>query len=86
LRLGIAPPNYAAWYGPDEAVQIAAQAERWGFDSMWFGDHIAIAREEVNVYGNAYLDCFTAMAYVASSTKLRLGTHVAVVPYRHPLV
>jgi probable F420-dependent oxidoreductase len=85
MKLGIAPPNYAAWFGAEEACAIARQAEAWGFDSIWFGDHLAIPSDEADVYGNAFLDCFTLLAYIANVTSLRLGTHIAVVPYRHPI-
>lgn len=86
MKLGISPPNYAAWFDAAHAVAIASEAEQLGFDSIWFGDHVAIPRDQVDVFGNAYLDCFTVMGFLAGQTTLRLGTHVAVVPYRHPVL
>ncbi|WP_329410528.1 TIGR03619 family F420-dependent LLM class oxidoreductase [Nocardia vinacea] len=86
MRLGIAPPNYAAWFDATQAVAIATEAEATGFDSIWLGDHVAIPADQADIFGNAYLDCFTVMGFLAASTNLRLGTHVAVVPYRHPIV
>lgn len=86
MHFGVAPPNYAAWYTPDAALEICSRTEKLGFDSMWFGDHVAIPRDQVDIFGNAYLDCLTTMAFVASHTQMRLGTHVLVVPYRHPVV
>jgi probable F420-dependent oxidoreductase len=86
MRVGIAPPNYAAWFDGPQAIAIAKEVEAIGFDSIWLGDHVAIPSDEVDIYGNAYLDCFTTMGFLAGNTNLRLGTHVAVVPYRHPLL
>jgi probable F420-dependent oxidoreductase len=86
VRVGVAPPNYAAWFTAPEAVRVARAAERLGYDSIWLGDHVAIPRDQADIYGNAYLDCFTTIAYLASQTSLRFGTHVAVVPYRHPVL
>jgi probable F420-dependent oxidoreductase len=86
MRIGVAPPNYATWFTADMAIAVAREVEQLGFDSIWLGDHVAIPSDEVDIYGNAYLDCFTTLAYLAGHTTLRLGTHVAVVPYRHPVL
>lgn len=86
MRIGIAPPNYAAWFTAEEAARVAREAERMGFDSIWLGDHVAIPQEQADIYGNAYLDCFTTIAYLAGHASLRFGTHVTVVPYRHPVL
>jgi probable F420-dependent oxidoreductase len=86
LRLGVAPPNYAAWFNAESAAVVAREVEHLGFDSIWFADHVAIPRVDVDIYGTAFLDCFTTIAYLAGATTLRLGTYVAVVPYRHPVL
>lgn len=86
MRFGVAPPNYAAWFTAEKAATIAREVEDLGFDSIWLGDHVAIPQDEADIYGNAYLDCFTTIAYLAGHTSLRFGTYVAVVPYRHPVL
>jgi probable F420-dependent oxidoreductase len=86
MRLGVAPPNYAAWFTAEAAARVAREVEDLGFDTIWLGDHIAIPRDQADIYGNAFLDCFTTIAYLAGHTSLRLGTYVAVVPYRHPVL
>ena len=79
-------------------VQMAQLAERLGFHSMWFPDHVCMpmqsASEHVaNVSGTrAYesrhtmLDAAVVMGAVAvSTTRLKLGTSVLIAPYRNPL-
>jgi alkanesulfonate monooxygenase SsuD/methylene tetrahydromethanopterin reductase-like flavin-dependent oxidoreductase (luciferase family) len=56
MRIGVAPPNYAAWCAAETAIDVVREVERLGFDAIWFGDHIAIPRDHVDVYGNAFLD------------------------------
>src|SRR5262245_11161827 len=79
-------------------VQMAQLAERLGFHSMWFPDHVCMptqsASEHVaNASGTrAYesrhtmLDAAVVMGAVAvSTTRLKLGTSVLIAPYRNPL-
>jgi probable F420-dependent oxidoreductase len=79
-------------------VQMAQLAERLGFHSMWFPDHVCMpmqsASEHVaNASGTrAYqsrhtmLDAAVTMGAVAvSTTRLKLGTSVLIAPYRNPL-
>lgn len=87
MRVGLAPPNYASWFDGDVIATICTHAERAGFDSLWFGDHVALPRSEANVFGNAYLDVFPLLGYVAAVTeRVTIGTNVLVTPYRNPVV
>lgn len=87
MKFGLAPPNYARWFDADAAAHVAARAEELGFDSLWFGDHVAIPKDKADIFGNAYLDVFPLLGFVAGATsRLRLGTNVVVVPYRNPIV
>lgn len=80
---------------PAEAAQ---RAERSGFHSMWFPDHVCMPRQSTsahvaNVSGRrAYqpdhnlLDAAVTMGAVAQATsRLKLGTTVLIAPYRGPL-
>ena len=65
--------------GPDwsAALRWARMVEELGFDSYWVGDHPV----------EFPFDCFTRLAAVAVVTeRIRLGSLVACVLYRHPLV
>jgi probable F420-dependent oxidoreductase len=79
-------------------VRIAQLAERAGFHSMWFADHVCMptgsaSAHVANASGKrAYearhnmLDPAVTMGAVAAGTStLKLGTSVLIVPYRNPL-
>ncbi|MFT5531064.1 MAG: putative F420-dependent oxidoreductase [Candidatus Poriferisodalaceae bacterium] len=79
-------------------TQVAVDAERAGFHSMWFPDHVCMPLETAsahvaNVTGkrsysprHEMLDAAVVMGAVATTTStLKLGTSVLVAPYRGPL-
>lgn len=87
MRFGLVLPNYARWFDADGAREVAAAAERLGYHGLYVNDHVVIPRDQVEVYGNAFLDPFVALGFLAAITeRVRLGTTVIVVPYRNPLV
>lgn len=87
MRFGLVLPNYARWFDADGAREAAEAAERLGYHGIYVNDHVALPREEAPLYGNAFLDPFVALGFLAAvTTRVRLGTTVIVVPYRNPLV
>jgi probable F420-dependent oxidoreductase len=79
-------------------VQIAQLAERSGFHSLWFPDHVCMPRQSTSAHAanasgtRAYepqhnmLDAAVVMGAVAVSTsRLKLATSVLIAPYRGPL-
>ena len=81
-----------------DPVGVAGDAERAGFHSMWFPDHVCMPLETgsahvANTSGkrsyearHEMLDAAVVMGAVAcSTTTLKLGTSVLVAPYRGPL-
>ena len=79
-------------------VKIAQLAERAGFHSMWFGDHVCMpvasaSAHVANASGQrAYesrhnmLDVVVTMSAIAAgTTTLKLGPSVLIAPYRNPL-
>jgi probable F420-dependent oxidoreductase len=74
---------------PDQAVRIAVEAERLGFDSVWGNDHVstqAYVRSEFPEPPRFY-DPYLYLAFVAAqTTTLGLATAVTVMPFRHPVV
>ena len=79
-------------------VAIAQTAERNGFHSIWFPDHVCMPTETNSAHianksgARSYsprhemLDGAVVMGAVASSTtRIKLGTSVLVAPYRAPL-
>lgn len=88
MRVGLQVPNFT-W--PDGQARlgatfglIAERAERAGFDSLWVMDHFF----QIGMVGppeNEMLEGWSALAYAAARTRrIRLGTMVTGVTYRHP--
>ena len=74
---------------PEQAVRLAVEAERLGFDSVWGNDHVTTqryVREEFDSPPRFY-DPYLYLTYVAASTTtLRLATAITVMAFRHPVV
>ena len=81
-----------------EPVETAQLAEKHGFHSIWYPDHVCMpissgSAHTANVSGKrAYqphhnmLDMAVVMGAVSSCTKrIKFGTSVLIAPYRHPL-
>jgi probable F420-dependent oxidoreductase len=78
MRLGIWLPTGGR--SSEDLISLAQEAEASSFDSLWVGDHF------LKVLG-PILDPLATLAFVAGATRrLRLGTNVLVLPYRHPVV
>jgi len=69
-----------------EAVgEIAATAERHGFDAVFLTEHPVPEDAWLARGGHHALDPFVALAFAAAATRrLRLQTHLVVLPYRNP--
>jgi probable F420-dependent oxidoreductase len=74
IRFGV---GLGADTGPDQLAGIVDHLEATGVDSLWFSEL---------VYSKA-VDPFVGMAYaLARTTHLKVGTSVAVLPGRHPVL
>ena len=74
IRFGI---GLGADTGPEQLASIVDHLEATGVDSLWFSEL---------VYSKA-VDPFVGMAYaLARTTNLKVGTSVAVLPGRHPVL
>jgi len=87
---GVRPADYGA---------VARRAEAAGFESIWMAEHLVFPVEMPSTYpysetgqppvypGSPLYDAWVTLAYIAASTeRIRLGTHVYILPLRHPLV
>lgn len=64
-----------------EAVHLACEAERLGFDSVWGSDHVSTQRYVRIEYAEAprFVDPLTYLAFVAArTTRIRLANGVLV--------
>jgi probable F420-dependent oxidoreductase len=70
------------------AVQAVAQsAERAGFTGLGYTDHPAPSAKWLQNNGHETYDPFAALSFCAAvTTRLRLMTYLAVLPYRNPLL
>ena len=76
VRVGVYTVPTDDW---GRTVALVQQAEALGFDSFWMSDHPTAA-------GHGY-DCWTQLAGLAQATeRIRLGTLVTCVFYRHPVL
>ncbi len=93
MKFGLQHPNYNFDYDRRDASQIidslkklATKAENLGFDSFWVMDHFhqisGVGKQE-----DPMLEGWTTISVLAGITsKIRLGTLVTGIIYRHPSV
>jgi F420-dependent oxidoreductase-like protein len=88
MNIGLQVPSFT-WPGGAESIGetfalIAERAEIAGFSSLWVMDHLF----QIRVVGppeQEMLEGWTALAFAAGRTsRIRLGTMVTGVTYRHP--
>src|SRR5438477_4261887 len=84
------PARAQAWeraIGGAQVLEAARAAERAGFDWVSCSDHVAVPACRAAVMGATWYDAGSTLAFVAGATaRIRLLSHVLVLPYRHPLV
>lgn len=80
------PPGWEATGSVEDVVEVVRSADRIGVDWVSCSEHIAIPVEASGVRGGRYWDPFSTLGYLAASTsRVRLLTHMVVLPYHHPL-
>jgi probable F420-dependent oxidoreductase len=73
--------------GPAEILAVAQAADRLGFAWVTCSDHVAVPASYGPSMGATWYEPATTLAFVAAATaRVRLLSHVLVLPYRHPLV
>ena len=83
---------------PESLRTLARQAEALGFNAVWFADHIVIPRQVQSVYpydadgaspfdpDQPFYEPLSVLNFLAGCTqRIRLGTHVLIIPYRPPV-
>jgi F420-dependent oxidoreductase-like protein len=93
MKFGLQHPNFSFDYSDHDTSQIfdslknlVTRAERLGFDSFWVMDHF----HQIPIIGKPeepMLEGWTTLSVLAGiTTKIKLGTLVTGVVYRHPSV
>ena len=76
-----------AWIKPRNISRFAQTMEAAGLSGLGFTDHPAPSRKWLDAGGHASFDPYAALCFCAAvTTRLTLMTHLAVVPYRNPLL
>jgi probable F420-dependent oxidoreductase len=102
MEYGLVLPHigpYAREHVVERIREIAQQAEALGYRSVWAADHVVFPSRLVSKYpyhpegkfpfdpAENFLEPLTVLTYAAACTsKVRLGTGVLIIPYRHPVV
>lgn len=72
--------------GPAELVAVARACDDAGFAYVAVCDHVAIPEDLADAMSAEWWDTVATLSYLAAVTRrVRLLSHVAVLPYRHPL-
>jgi alkanesulfonate monooxygenase SsuD/methylene tetrahydromethanopterin reductase-like flavin-dependent oxidoreductase (luciferase family) len=85
--MGVNVPNFGPGTEPGVLRRWAQTVEGLGFDLLMISDHIAVTADVAEQYPAPFYEPFTTLAWLAGLTgRIRLGTTVLIVPYRHPLL
>lgn len=85
MRLGLVIQNNGA-PSIDAVRRLPPLAEKLGYDSLWVTDHVIGVNSFQPVYGRRWMEPLTSLSYIAATTtRIRLGIGVLVLPYRDPV-
>jgi alkanesulfonate monooxygenase SsuD/methylene tetrahydromethanopterin reductase-like flavin-dependent oxidoreductase (luciferase family) len=80
-------PNFGPGTDPATLRSWARTVEGLGFDLLMLSDHVAVTPDVAEQYPAPFYEPFTTLSWLAGVTdRIRLGTTVLIVPYRHPLL
>ncbi|MEV1241997.1 LLM class flavin-dependent oxidoreductase [Nonomuraea sp. NPDC050022] len=87
MRIGVNVPNFGPGTNPDVLRGWARTVEGLGYDLLMLSDHVVVTPDVAEQYPAPFYEPFTTLAWLAGITeRIRLGTTVLIVPYRHPLL
>ena len=87
MKVGVNILNFGPGVNPDALLRWAKIVEGLGYHSLMISDHVAITPSVGQRYPEPFYDPFTTLSWLAGQTdKVRLGTTVIVLPYRHPVL
>jgi probable F420-dependent oxidoreductase len=99
VGFGCTVPTSGSGADPVALRDLAQTAEELGYDALWVSDHVVVPARIESTYPYSpdgrfrlgptapYFEPLTALTYLAGCTRrIRLGTHVLILPYRNPVV
>jgi probable F420-dependent oxidoreductase len=87
MKFGINILNFGPGTDPHSLASWARFAEEVGYHLVMISDHVAITPDVQEGFPAPFYDPFITLAWLANIVqKAELGTTVAILPYRHPLL
>jgi alkanesulfonate monooxygenase SsuD/methylene tetrahydromethanopterin reductase-like flavin-dependent oxidoreductase (luciferase family) len=87
MRINVEMPLHDGACEPDVQRTLAGAFEEAGFGALTLTDHPSPSLEWLRAAGHSTFDPFAGLTFYAAVTRrIRLMTHLAVVPYRNPLL
>lgn len=87
MEFGVVIPLNFHFVKTETFGRLITAAEKLGYDSVWLADHIVIPNYATPIYSKDYLEPVASMLFGAGrTTRIKFGTDVLVMPYRHPVV
>jgi len=87
LEFGVSLPQFGRFASPETIVRVARAAEDLGWASVWGADHIVVPHPYLDRFSETIYEVFTTLTYAAAHTKrVRVGTSVLLLAYRHPVM
>ena len=99
VTFGCSMPSRGPMSSPEALRALAQRAEDLRFDSIWVSDHIILPRQVESFYpyspdgvpgfvpDEPYYEPLATLNFLAGCTqRVRLGTHVLIIPYRNPVL
>ena len=85
MRVGVNLINFGPGASGSSLLQWAKIAEDIGYHSAMISDHVALTADVRIKYPEPFYDAFATLSWLAGQTRrIKIGTTVVVVPYRHP--
>ena len=87
MRIGVVIPTYDHYGNAGVIRRLIGDAERLGYDSVWFGDHLIVpgyAVRQTDPHWFEALSC--AILGMGMTDRLSFGMDVLVAPYRNPIL
>ncbi|HJT37555.1 MAG TPA: TIGR03619 family F420-dependent LLM class oxidoreductase [Actinomycetota bacterium] len=80
-------PNYGPLAEPGTLLEIFRAAEQLGYEGVWFADHLIVPSYARQITLPNFYESLALCAFgLGSTSRLRFGIDVLVVPYRDPIV
>lgn len=86
MKFGLGLPNYGRGKTFDDVRRVALRAEELGFDSVWTTDHVIVPKADIEPYGNILESVVVLAMVAASTTRVKLGTSILVLPQRNAVL